>query len=371
MRLDVVSFAVPFPPVYGGAIDSYYRLKALSEIGVDIHLHAFTYGAHRPAEVLTDICKEVSYYRRQGTVGSLLSGKPYIMASRNSKQLLQALTRHEGPVLFDGMHTCAQIANPAIAHRSRYIRMHNIEWEYYLFLSQTADKSWKKLHFRRESRKLRRAEKEVINHARSIFAISDYDRDYYGSRHPDVHLVMPFHQFEDIRVQPGEGAYALLHGDLSIDDNLSTALKMASLCKEAQIALKVAGRSPTAAGLAKLRQMPNIDLYLDVSDDEMETLMRDAQIHIIDASITSGFKLKLISALFTARHVLARKTLVSKDLRSVVSTFSDSSEVLPLLKALMMRPIGPQDIALRKSVLLPRFSNSANAKRMADLMEIS
>ena len=370
MRLDIISFAVPYPPVYGGAIDSFFRLKAFAELGVEVHLHCFVYGDHRPSPVLEEICTSVSYYHRRGGI-SLISKKPFIMASRSSGKLVDVLASGEGAVLFDGMHTCANIGHPDIGHRPKYVRMHNIEWEYYLFLSQTSTTSWKRMHFRRESRKLRRIEQEVLSNTEAVFAISEHDMEYYLGRHPDVHLVMPFHQFEELLVRPGEGDYVLLHGDLSIDDNLASTIRLASLCTSAGVPVKIAGRSPSRIGLAKLDQLTNIELHLDVSEEDMMVLMRDAHVHIIDASITSGFKLKLISALFTARHVLARKTLVSKQLRSVVHTFSDSSEIVPLLQAAMTRPVSPRDIAHRKSVLLPDFSNRANAMIMADLMNNS
>jgi hypothetical protein len=39
--LHVVAFNVPYPPDYGGIIDIYYKLKALSADGTRIILHAF------------------------------------------------------------------------------------------------------------------------------------------------------------------------------------------------------------------------------------------------------------------------------------------------------------------------------------------
>ena len=43
-HLHIVSFDVPYPPDYGGAIDVYYKLKALHEEGIKIYLHCFEYG---------------------------------------------------------------------------------------------------------------------------------------------------------------------------------------------------------------------------------------------------------------------------------------------------------------------------------------
>ena len=43
-QLHIISFDVPYPPDYGGAIDVFYKLKALNQEGVKIHLHCFEYG---------------------------------------------------------------------------------------------------------------------------------------------------------------------------------------------------------------------------------------------------------------------------------------------------------------------------------------
>ena len=43
-HLHIVALNIPFPANYGGAIDIYYKVKALHEIGYTIHLHCFEYG---------------------------------------------------------------------------------------------------------------------------------------------------------------------------------------------------------------------------------------------------------------------------------------------------------------------------------------
>ena len=37
MKLNVVSFDIPYPPDYGGVIDIYYKIKALNSAGIKIH----------------------------------------------------------------------------------------------------------------------------------------------------------------------------------------------------------------------------------------------------------------------------------------------------------------------------------------------
>ena len=43
VHLHIISFTIPYPPNYGGAIDVFYKIKALHSAGVKVHLHCFSY----------------------------------------------------------------------------------------------------------------------------------------------------------------------------------------------------------------------------------------------------------------------------------------------------------------------------------------
>jgi hypothetical protein len=43
-HLHIISFNVPYPLIMAGVIDVFYRIKALHDAGVKIHLHCFQYG---------------------------------------------------------------------------------------------------------------------------------------------------------------------------------------------------------------------------------------------------------------------------------------------------------------------------------------
>jgi hypothetical protein len=70
--LHIISFDVPFPPDYGGVMDVYYKMKALSEEGVRIILHCYEYGRKASSE-LTFLADEVYYYPRKTTKSLLLN----------------------------------------------------------------------------------------------------------------------------------------------------------------------------------------------------------------------------------------------------------------------------------------------------------
>jgi hypothetical protein len=43
-HLHIICLNVPFPVDYGGVFDLFYKLPALHDQGVKIHLHCFEYG---------------------------------------------------------------------------------------------------------------------------------------------------------------------------------------------------------------------------------------------------------------------------------------------------------------------------------------
>src|SRR5919108_3533744 len=99
--LHIVSFAVPYPATYGGAIDAYNRIKALKDEGVKITLHCFVYANFSPHNALKEITEEVHYYPRIAWPALLAPGTPYIVASRQNPKLLDKLNEDDAPVLFE------------------------------------------------------------------------------------------------------------------------------------------------------------------------------------------------------------------------------------------------------------------------------
>jgi len=51
-HLHIISFDVPYPTDYGGAIDVFYKIKALHKLGIKIHLQTYEYGRGQQDELL-------------------------------------------------------------------------------------------------------------------------------------------------------------------------------------------------------------------------------------------------------------------------------------------------------------------------------
>ena len=84
--LHIVSFDIPFPADYGGVIEIYYKIRALTQAGVRIILHCFEYGRSHSKE-LEDLCFKVYYYDRKRGMKYLFHSDPYIVATRFAKSM--------------------------------------------------------------------------------------------------------------------------------------------------------------------------------------------------------------------------------------------------------------------------------------------
>ena len=179
-HLHIVSFDIPYPANYGGVIDVFFRIKALSQRGVKIHLHCFEYGREHSA-YLESFCHSVTYYKRETKVAKLFNTLPYIVCSRDSEELRNNLLKDDYPILLEGLHCCSILTYDVFKDRNIIVRAHNVEHEYYEHLAMAEVDAKKKVYLRQEVRKLKDFE-SILNKAKAILAISQKDYEYFSCR---------------------------------------------------------------------------------------------------------------------------------------------------------------------------------------------
>ena len=255
--VQLVAFNIPYPPDYGGVIDIFYKVKALSECGIKVYLHCFEYD--RPhAKELEKYCAKVYYYKRKSGVRYQFSAKPYIVKTRFNDQLLSNLSENKSQILFEGLHTCLYLDHPMLSQHLRLVRTHNIEHEYYLNLAQSETNLFKKLFFRIEAGKLKSFER-ILKNASHLLCISPNDNFYFDQHYGNSHFIPAFHPFSEIKSQTGRGKYILFHGNLSVSENLQAVeFLMKNIFLQIKQEVIIAGKNPTARLIQKIKQHPNI-----------------------------------------------------------------------------------------------------------------
>lgn len=368
-QLHVISFDVPFPPSYGGVIDVYYKLKALHEQGVKVHLHCYKYGREEARE-LNDICASVNYYKRERFSNPYIGSKPYIVRTRNTRRLIHNLLKDDFPILFEGLHSCCHLTNPALAKRFKMVRMHNIEHHYYTNLAMVERNIAKKYFFNLESKRLSNFE-FILHQADCILAISPNDKKYLEAKFENVCYVPAFHPNVAVETHTGKGKFILYHGNLEVGENDEAALYLVNeVFSKLQLPCIIAGNNPSSMLRQTMKKYDTISLVENTTIETIHQLIKEAQINVLPTFQSTGIKLKLINALFSGRHCVVNLPMISNTgLQSLCTVTADSKEMIKAIETLFTQEITEAEIQARKQFFQHHFNNEAGAKQILALLE--
>lgn len=362
--LHIIAFDVPFPPDYGGAMDVFYRIKALHELGVKIILHCYEYGRGRPAE-LKDLVEEIHYYKRRKKMSDWLNPLPFIVKSRSSQALLRSLLKDDHPILFEGLHSTYFLSDPRLKSRIKLVRTHNIEHEYYKDLSETK-RGVNRIYFSSEALKLNRYE-SVLEDANYILAIKESDRKHFLQYNPQVYVLPPsLPSISEIAFRKTE-EFCLFHGNLSVPENTEGASWLINhVFRPLNLAHKfvVAGKNPDKA-LEKLCVQNGITLVASPEEGELSELIEHARIHVFYSDQPSGVKLKLMRALQTSGHVIVNPKMVEgTDLSKICTLATTSTEFQNLIREKLATELRESDYAERQLFIQDNLNTLDNCREI-------
>lgn len=366
--IQLVAFNIPYPPDYGGVIDIFYKVKALSECGIQVYLHCFEYDRPQAVE-LEKYCTKVFYYPRKSGLRYLSSSKPYIVITRVNDQLINNLSTNNAPILFEGLHTCFYLGHPALAKHLQIVRTHNIEHEYYLNLSRAERNLFKKIFFRMESGKLAEYEK-VLHKASMLFCISPNDNHRFDRKYGNAYFIPAFHPFSEIKSKTGRGTYLLFHGNLSVSENIQAVnFLIKYVYPKISQPFIIAGKNPPNHLIKRLAAFPDIQLVANPGNDEMESLIQNAHICLLPTFQDTGLKLKLLASLFSGRFCIANTPMIHKTGLEHLCYLADKpQEMIRLINDLFLQDFTSGEIEMRKLVLEDAFSNHLNALHIKRLI---
>jgi hypothetical protein len=367
-HLHIISFDVPLPTNYGGVIDVFYKIKALSELGVRIHLHCFEYG-RKPATELEELCEEVHYYHRKTTRSYLFRRKPFIAVTRSSEELVECLLKDDHPILFEGLHTCYHLADERLEERFKIVRTHNIEHDYYRNLAKVENDFFKKYYFLNEVGKLERFERTICN-AQLIAAISKADTEYLTSKYSNVQHVSAFHPNSKVEIVGGKGDYCLYHGSLEIGENNEAALYLVrKVFNRIDVPLIIAGNKPSKELKEEVAKCDNIEIRTGLNTKDIHGLIRNAQVNVLPTFQATGIKLKLLAALYMGRHCLVNSYMVKNTgLEPLCRVENTEKHFAEAVRVLFNEDFSEQNVAKREEILHARFCNKVNAQKLTDLI---
>ena len=362
-HLHIVSFDVPYPANYGGVIDVFFRIKALSQRGVKIHLHCFEYGREHSA-YLESFCHSVTYYKRETKVAKLFNTLPYIVCSRDSEELRNNLLKDDYPILLEGLHCCSILTYDVFKDRNIIVRAHNVEHEYYEHLAMAEVDAKKKVYLRQEVRKLKDFE-PILNKAKAILAISQKDYEYFSQKYNNVYMLTAYNAYTEVDILEGGSDYVLYHGNLSVAENYSAAEYIVDAFKKTDVKLIVAGMNPPQHLVKMIENVPNVELVDSPDDQTLFDLIRHAHINILVTEQATGLKLKLLNTLFNGRFCLVNDKMVEGlDVNGLCYIVNDQNAIRFAVDELMPRRFDEHQIEKRRK----NMRNFYNIEEATDML---
>lgn len=367
INLNIVSFDVPYPPNYGGAIDVFYKLKALHILGIKIILHTYEYGRGEQKE-LQKYCTEVFYYKRDIALKNIFSRTPFIVKTRTDKDLIKNLLNNNYPILFEGIHSTSPLLSKNFKDRIVLIRAHNIEHNYYKGLYKSEPSKLKKLYYTTEAIKLFKFEK-ILKKATHILAISPAEHTYFSTEFPSKSKYIPaFHQNKTIDSLTGKGDFALYHGDIRVADNLKACYFLIKIFSKSTYPLIIASNHNNTKLELAIKDYKNIRIKKIVNNDELFQLLKSAQINIMPTFQNTGIKLKLINALFNGRFCLVNnEMIVNTGLETLCCIANSEKEFLQKIEELSQLNFTENSIN-KRGIILEKFNTLKNAQKIVDLI---
>lgn len=361
---------MPWPADYGGVMDLFYKLPALKAEGVAIHLHCFDYGRGVQPE-LERHCHSVHYYERNLGHKGVSNTLPYIVSSRKSDALLQRLLKDDHPVLMEGIHCSFLLTDPRFNARRCFVRLHNVEFQYYRDLFSSSPNFLKKLYYLFESRLLKSYEKKIASRS-GFWAVTQQDAATYREKLDchDVRYLPVFIPHWELSCQEGMGNYCLYHGDLSVDANEKAALWLIEkIFSKVEVPFVIMGKSPSKKLAAAAKANGHTCLVADPGDKELEEVIAKAHINLVPAFTGTGIKLKLINALFHGRHCVVNETAVNgSGLEPACHIGTTANAFREIIAQLYHQPFTGEEIELRRKLLGRMFDNAVNAKRVVEFV---
>jgi hypothetical protein len=371
IKLHIIALDIPYPLDYGAAIDIYYRIRYLHDAGAEIYLHCFQYNKRQESAELNKWCKEVWYYPRKTGWRGLSPITPYMIYSRRDPLLLKRLQEIDAPIFFEGVHCSYYKSDHVLKKRFKVIRNHNIEHDYFEKLYQKEKHLLKKLYYKIESLLLIKYEYHLQD-IQAFLPISTSDLSFFRKLYPHAKfsLTPPFHPYKKVLSATGKGSYCLFHGNLAhIENSEAVFYLLKEVFSKINVPFIIAGRNPSEEMKQACAFLPNCKLIESPATDEMEQLMKDAQVHVMITFQPTGMKTKLLIALFYGRHILANDAMLqSTALESTCSIANTSEAMSNKIMELMDIPFTEADILLRAEALEYRYNNDVNARRILSLL---
>ena len=366
-NLHIVWSNVQYPASSEILVDAFYKLVSLKQQGVNIYLHCFN-DDNCEEDELKKYCVSVNYYKCTEGHKSISPKLPYIIASRKNEALLINLLLNNYPIFMDGLNCTYLLNDERFANRKKFVRVHNVEYQYYYDLYQSTTNPLKKIYYWRESNLLKKYEQFIVEKVTAFWGVTHKDVDFYKNKYACktidyLSLYLPPNW--EVKVLTGIGNYCLFQADFNIEANEKAAVwLLEKVFSKIKVPFVIAGNNPSE----KLQRLAHSRLHtclvINPSAKELQDMIAKAQINILPSYSNTGIQLSLINALFNGRHALVNTATVDgSGLEVLCHIANDAETFIQFIEELHEKPLKKTDIEVREKLLKNMFNNLANAQQ--------
>lgn len=362
--LHIISFENPYPPDFGGVIDVYYKVKALHSLGFVIYLHCYYEDRSEVSSELKAITEKVYLYKKNKNPFFVFSKYPLPVICRFDKKLIENIKKHEAPILFEGLHSTMMLRKAKLDNK-KYLRLHNIESNFYAGMSNSETNLVKKVLYYFVAKKYLEYQKTIADFD-YVFALSRYEFDEAKKLNLNCVYVPVFHGNETNKQLSEFGNYAFYHGDLRLADNKRAALFLIEVFREIpDYNLIIASSNGKALIESRSNTASNVKFVEIESENHLDELFTNAHINTMLSFQESGTKLKVINSLFKSRFCLINKNMVDDtDVLSLCEIAESKQNFIDKIKELKSKPYHHNEV--RRKVLMQVLNDKENAKRIEE-----
>ncbi len=365
--LHIISFDNPFPPNYGGVIDVFYKIKSLHTLGFEIYLHCFYADRNQVSEELKAITKNVFLYKKNRNPLFLLSSIPLSVMSRFHKDLLKNIDSVEAPILFEGLQTTMIINKTKLANRKLFLRLHNVESNFYAGMSKNETGFLKKVLYYIESKKYSNYQNKVtfFDH---VFTLSKQDFKDVEGKTKKVSYLPVFHGNDKFISQSEYGDYALYHGDLRLPDNKKAVSFLIQIFRKIPDYKLIIASSNGKVFIEKQSQKEaNIEFVFIESEAHLNLLLANAHINVMLSFQQAGTKLKIVNSLFKSRFCLINNNMVDDErIVNLCEIANNEADFIQKINLLKKQPFTQNEE--KEKVLSVVYTDLNNAKKLQQIL---
>lgn len=176
LKILVVSGFIPSPPIFGGAIDVWERIKGLTSLGHDVDL-VVTEKVNPTQKQLDEITLHTRHFfftRRKNQFQQLFSNLPLQFLSRKGLASIE-INQVYDLVILESEFCWAITLNKSISYKNIVVRVHNIESHYFKMLGKSSNSLKQKIYYKLETSKIKHLSALVFAKVDKLWFISKDD----------------------------------------------------------------------------------------------------------------------------------------------------------------------------------------------------